>query len=838
MTTTIKLFPSKLSEEPIEVHVTEKKTIHEWLSSKCQSYKEGDEQPISVFIDGIELHPSLWKENAIDGCDVYIYPIAKADPVTWAYIIVAAVVLASVAYVATMPKAAGLSSQNMGLQGRRLTAANIKANTPRLNQVIPEIAGQYKIFPDYLNQPRRYFSSTTVQSIDALLCLGSGQFQIDGIYIGDTPASDFGANFSYTIYQPNELIGHQAAANWHNSEEVSNTSFSAGIRLTASSEANMSSPGSASVYVGSTATQLNFASSTLTFQVNYGENSRTIVFNTDFANYAAVVSALNYEFSAHTIDDGEGGTNTIPAFGLTATQSSGVITLTASSLGAISISTTDASRVFGSSPTLTIGEPPKGKWIGPYKASPANEAVAKIEVDVFCPNGLGWVNDGGGVDGRSRSFEVEWTASDSSSGRSSFSISGATRDQIGTTVSITLPSPKSGVNVKVRRVEFEDTNTRALDRLEWYGLRTLVLNNVDRYAGVTVMAITLNGIDELSSRSNDQINLIVTRKLNGVATRSIAKFVRHICTSIGYQSTDINETELSALETVWDSRGDYFDMGYVDSTTVKEALTDCLRVGFAELTIDQGKIRPIRDQARSVYEHVYTPQNMLNPLKRKFSAYDPDEYDGVDVEFVNADTWQDEVVECRLSGDAGIRTEKIKIDGCTNRTRAWRIGMRERRALKYRRKLFSFSTELDALNSRYFSYCVLTDDVPGYAQSSLVVDYEETSSGLTYITSSEQLNWVVGATHVAGFRKPDGTLAGPFTATKIDDFKFTIVNPLDFDVSTLGDDIEATHIVFGKSTKWAYPVLITEIAPSGETVDVEAVNYDARVYDDDNNAPE
>lgn len=842
MTTTIRFFPSKLSDEPLEVHITDKATIHDWLLLKCPSYSQGDVQPVSVFIDGNEIVPSEWPNVSIEGKDVSVYPIAKGDPITWVVIAVVALV-AAVAYVATMPKPGAMSTQQFGNQGRRLTAANLKANTPRLNQVIPEIAGQYKIFPDYLNQPRRYFKTPTTQSIDVLLCLGSGEFQIDGIFIGDTPSSDFGADFSYTLYSPNALIGHQAALNWHNAEEVSNTSFSAGIRLTASSEANMSSPGEPAKLIGSAATQLNFAASPVTFTVTYHDNSRSITFNTNFANAAAVVTALNSAFQEYTTtyyDEWQYPYDVVvPAMALTATQTGGVITLTATENEPIAISVSDAfSRVFGASPTTTAGAYPKGKWIGPYRASPANEAVSKIEVDIFCPSGLGWVNDGGGVDGRTRTFEVEWTASDSSTARSTFSISGGTRDQIGTTVSITLPAPKTGVEVRVRRVEFENTNTRALDRLEWYGLRTLLLDNVDRYPGVTVMAITLNGIDELSSRTNDQFNLIVTRKLNGVATRSIAKFVRHICTSIGYQSTDINEAELSSLEAIWDARGDYFDMGYVDSTTVKEALTDCLRVGFAELTVDQGKIRPVRDQARSTYEHVYTPQNMLKPLKRKFSAYDPDEYDGVDVEFVNADTWQDEVVECRLPGDVGVRTEKLKIDGCTSRARAWRIGMRERRALKYRRKLFSFSTELDALNSRYFSYCVLTDDVPGYAQSSLIVDYEETSGGATYVTSSEQLNWVVGATHVVGFRRPDGTLAGPFTATKIDDFRFTIASPLDFDVATIGDNIEATHIVFGTSTKWAYPVLITEISPSGDGVDVEAVNYDVRVYADDDNYPQ
>jgi len=32
-------------------------------------------------------------------------------------------------------------------------------------------------------------------------------------------------------------------------------------------------------------------------------------------------------------------------------------------------------------------------------------------------------------------------------------------------------------------------------------------------------------------------------------------------------------------------------------------------------------------------------------------------------------------------------------------------------------------------------------------------------------------------------------------------------------------------------------VLVTDISPSGDTVDVTAVNYDARIYADDDNSP-
>ncbi|MNO99134.1 hypothetical protein D3C76_908990 [compost metagenome] len=266
-----------------------------------------------------------------------------------------------------------------------------------------------------------------------------------------------------------------------------------------------------------------------------------------------------------------------------------------------------------------------------------------------------------------------------------------------------------------------------------------------------------------------------------------------------------------------------------------EALNTALMAGFAELTIDRGLIRPVRDEPRSVYEHLYTPQSMVARLVRKFTTVRPDDYDGVDVEYTDEDTWQKETVKCRLPGDQGLKTEKITLRGVINRDRAWRIGMRQRRRYKYQRHGYTFSTELAAMNSRYKSYCAASDDIPGYGQSSLLIDLQE-GNDLTLLESSEPLPWEEGASHVVGLRRPDGTLSGPWPATRVDETRLTVPQ-LDF-VPDLSWDIEPPHLQFGTTTRWSYPILIESITQNDFTADVEAVNYDVRVYaDDDNFAP-
>jgi hypothetical protein len=65
-----------------------------------------------------------------------------------------------------------------------------------------------------------------------------------------------------------------------------------------------------------------------------------------------------------------------------------------------------------------------------------------------------------------------------------------------------------------------------------------------------------------------------------------------------------------------------------------------------------------------------------------------------------------------------------------------------------------------------------------------------------------------------------------------------MIPTIDF-VPDLSLEIEPPHLLFGTSNRWCYPVLVTSIEPGDYSADMEAVNYDARVYaDDDNFAPE
>ena len=208
--------------------------------------------------------------------------------------------------------------------------------------------------------------------------------------------------------------------------------------------------------------------------------------------------------------------------------------------------------------------------------------------------------------------------------------------------------------------------------------------------------------------------------------------------------------------------------------------------------------------------------------------------DGIRVTFVNEETWEEETVLCLLPTDAGFKLDEITIDGVTTRDKAYQLGMRQRCIQAYRRKKYSFSTEMDALNSEYWSTAVLGDDIPSYAQSGIMWSIQAQGANQALIQSSEMFTWKEGSAHVVSWRKANGQIAGPFPCTKVNDF-YLLATIGSEPLPTINGTQEPPHLLFGTSTEYGYPVIVTKVAPSGRfDIAVEAVNYTDSVYAYDN----
>ncbi|MGO3056997.1 MAG: host specificity factor TipJ family phage tail protein [Halomonas sp.] len=873
---TVNVYPSTLPGEPIEQHQVSGITLEQWLRENAPGCIEGkgEARPISAAINGQLIPPAEWGELMLrHGVDVDLRVQPQGLEGALLAAVIAGVVAAASAFL-LKPSIPGVNSGESS-QGARLLEASAQGNQPKLGEVIPDQAGRCKKTPDYLTAPVRRFVDQRSQSLYLFFSLGLGHFErnTDDLMIGSTPVNSL-PGVSYQFFEPGEDVsGHPATQNWYNAPEVGASTGSSGLRLRGVSVENAEYQGASktegaalfinselpsswmgdirlvvnllqSITVGSNRTSFfgDFrhlsAGVLVTIQgtilagiyrvrsVTSGGmlledlNSGALLSNFPPGEYSVYIDRTGANYGvAERIEDRRGVV-------MQRYLSDGAIDSTWSAFPEIEL-------------TQVIVRPsdatPASLWTGPFAATPSSEKTTTIQWDIFCPNGLGYIEDDGTISERSVDVELEWSDPNGGSGSIVKTVTGATRDQIGWTFEADIPS--SSPNVRQRRLTLEDTSTQALDRVEWYGLRSLLPTNAN-YPGVSTLAMVISGSDLIASQTENQISIIDTRKLpvwDGSqwtsdlhATRDIAPYVRYIAHSKGYTDDDIDMPELLRLDAIWKARGDTFDFITSTSTTMKDALNTALRAGMAEITIEHGRLRPVREAPRTVPEHMYTLQNMPGELRRKFTGPRPEDPDGVDVEYLDENSRTVEVVECRLPGDQGVRPKKVRLDGVGNRDKAYQIGMRERSRMAYQRWEYEWPTELDGLNSKYKSFCALADDVPGYGRSAILLDVDQVGSN-TRLLSSEPFDWEEGKSYVVAWRRPDGTLSGPYPAQRGDSDDI-VISQMD-EVPVIYSDMEPPHLQWGTTERWCYQAIVEDVEPNGfDSVSLKALNYDARVY--------
>lgn len=902
---TIRVFLSGTCEQPCETHEWTG-TLAGFFASKGLTYTLAELPKSHVTVNGQPLSMLEWADRQLAADDdVEMRLIQYGGLFSGLGKLLGSIF--NFAFGWLMPKS---GSQNYGSpeQGQRLETTSAKANQAKLGDVVPELAGRFRRFPDYLTPPRRRFVNWREQWLEFHACIGPGQYQIHDadVKVGDTPFSALGVDGSYAIYGPGaDLSGTSTHEHWHTVPAVGGTSSgTAGLEMSTEMANRENTQPASYSFDGS----YIWRSSESEFPPGWGAG--TLV-NIRFPQQFEVTrpdlpfpqpqrnrftgafkhlmpfsgfEGLTMEFGDQRYDvltgamdldeNGDGwiefvfpkegpeeptswvnfvplGQQTIvfqrspvPRYSIQQYSADNIVVWRLLPNGQSDPTWLGFPQVTSTEATVTFnGGTVYGEWSSEFVATPGKETTTAIEIDFFFPNGLGYIRDNGDVTSQGLGIEIQYRNADGGP-RTTISkwYENWTLDQIGITESINVPQMRPAV--RVRRVGASATSTQVKDTIQWYGLKSRLRTRTS-YPRWTTMAAKLRVGGRLGAQSENQINVVATRMLPVLQsdgtwsapqpTRDISAFVRYITGSIGYSDLNLDAVELQRLDAVWKARGETLDHVY-DLTTAQDALKLAFRAGFSELTVSHGLIRPVRDDVRTQFEQSYSPLNMTKPLRESVSPRKPMDPDGVEVEYIDAETWTSMTVKCLLPGDQGFKLEKLKLDGVTDRVRAWRIGMRRRREQAYRNREYSFGTEMDAFNSEYLSYVPLFDDEPGNAQMGLLTDIGSTTGG-ALLRISEPLRWVAGEPHSVGYRTPEGKFVGPFVASPgPDDFSIIANIPLPWPEVSLKQELP--HVYFGLTADWIKPALITNIQARGtDATDVTAANYDVRVYADDNNNP-
>lgn len=216
---TIRVYPSRLEGEPLEVHeTTQVMFFAEWMRSVAPSYRaDAKNRHPTVCINNSFVEQNEWELTQFSPTDdVRIYIEARGEGIVYA------IALIAIAYAMTMKP-----STNTRRAQVTMTDPGLFANQVRWGDPIPEIAGAPIAYPDYIAPPRRSFINKSEQWVDNLICIGIGWHVTDPsqVFVGDTVLPSLGDDAEFRVYDPGETIPAPYNEWWHTPQEVGFTTI-------------------------------------------------------------------------------------------------------------------------------------------------------------------------------------------------------------------------------------------------------------------------------------------------------------------------------------------------------------------------------------------------------------------------------------------------------------------------------------------------------------------------------------------------------------------------------------------------------------------------------------
>ena len=498
--------------------------------------------------------------------------------------------------------------------------------------------------------------------------------------------------------------------------------------------------------------------------------------------------------------------------------------------------------------------------VGPFQLTDAE--VNSVAIDVIAPQGMYYANDAGGLDARSASWNVyatrlkqsgaAWVDDGNEFLLGSEAISAATNTPIRNTYRYAVALGR--YKFRLVRTNAKDTDTRANNAIDWYGLRGYC-PGVQQYGNVTLLAMRMRATDQLTSATSRSINVTATRKLytwslaggwssQPVATRSIAWAWADALTSEDYGcgATDdrIPLAQLATLGAAWEAAGFYCDYRFDRQVTCAEALTLIARTGNAQWYTQGDQYKIWRAQKAGIPVQLY---NMRNIRRGSFeldwtlpNSTSPDCYD---VWYFDSESAQTAQVRCALVDGTQLRPTRIDLDGVTSRAQAWAIGMQMLRSARWHRKNGILKTECEGYLAAPGKTIAISHDVLLTATSAELIAFSGTGKASGDVLAlSESLEWTAGVNHYIELATRTGGYSGPWHVTQgAADNQVVLAEPIADDAYTpyVGTKAERTRCNFGPSENISVKALVVPPIEYGEKDEITLhwVVEDDRAYADD-----
>lgn len=467
-------------------------------------------------------------------------------------------------------------------------------------------------------------------------------------------------------------------------------------------------------------------------------------------------------------------------------------------------------------------------WSGPFPASDAGKLTTHIEYDLVSREGLWVQNDDGSVSeivvrvlAEARRIDDDGNPVGVFFELGEHEVKGDSIEAVRLTFAKAVPLGRYEVRVKRISESQDPESVRLHDRLAWDQLRG-VLQSENRF-GESVWAVKIRSTNQLSALSDRKFNLVLTRILPvwdgsvwvDQATRSIAWAFCAVIRANGYEVSRLNLPNILRLARVWEARGDTFDYSFDTKGTMSSALDIICRAGRAVWRMPNGVFDMVRDEPKDMPDYMFTMRQMVSgSWSERFIQPDVgvSDYDGIEVEFINQDTWRADYVPCVLPGFEGKNLKRIKREGIVSRAQAFREGMFEAARRQYRNRLVQFKAELDGALPFKGSSIAVAHELPNFAVSGDVTDV---SGDLCRL--SEPLQITDGVPYGIVFRNEFGEPQGPFKIFPADSPREVFVDGIQGIEIYTGHQRERTSFMAGPISSFLARYVTEDPEPDGES---------------------
>jgi hypothetical protein len=770
-----------------------------------------------------------------------------------------------------------------GESGSPTYAIGFSQNRKRIGEPIPVLYGRHRLLPDLISQSYVIYENDD-QYLYIILCLGIGKFSVDlaTLKFGEALFSEL-TGIQYQFVEPGDSLtlchDHVSTSAAVNGQIIGGPSAGLTIAkgpmlsfINSGNRINCDSPIFSACGPGDTLTPGNVAAS---------PNNHVFTINTIISSSAIdTLESVGDEFplgaTLTRVPSGGGIPSALINLPPTVTFSASTKRLTsADGAGAFAgVSPYDILTITNTASNnatkTVVSVAPDQSWIqvaesvtnetalnanlvfvhagwsGWFEVAGPNDAIDDIAVDFIAAKGLGTVGGGGAISSRSITVEVEYQGLNSdgspygSATTRTITVTAAQANAVRQTHSWANDTTKPRVRARARRTTAQSTSVNDLDELAWSGLKG-ILPDVGTYPGVTTLAVIAKATNQLTQGQSSQINLVATRLIpywdgyswtesaNRSIAWAIADALKNASYGAGLTDAEIDLAALLALDTTFNSRGDYSDAVFDQTTTTWEAIQTIARAGRTIPVLAGGQVTFVRDSTRSLRVAMFTPSNILpGSLRIDYRLPQDGDPDGTSVAWMDTSIWQQAHIDLIDGGGTPTQPRTFDLFGVTSEAQATREATYLDRVRKYQRKLITWQTEMDGHLVSIGDLVALSHDVPAWGQSGDLVAV----SGTTY-TSSEPLTFTPSATHSVLLRRPDGSVAGPYVVTEIvgHSDQFGLSTTLDFTPRTDLSNGDRTSFQFGANATYTQDVVITSVAPSdSSTVELTAVPYDARIH--------